>query len=159
MKRLILSTFLIVGMALWGMQSASAVTIGFDPATPSAVTMGSSYDVDIVVSDLGGEVVSAFDLDMTYDSALLNPTGYAFGGMLGTWDFDWTVSETVNNDDFFINPFAAAGIVDLFESSYLGDDELAALQGGADVVLATVTFKALADGDVQLGFIWDDLNE
>lgn len=155
MKRLILSTFLFASMALSGMQSASAVIIGFDPATPTVVTSGSSYSVDIVVSDLGSEIVSAFDLDISYDSALLNATGYSFGGMLGDWNF----FETINNDDYFADPFAVAGLVDLFEVSLLSDAELAILQGGGPVTLATITFDAIADGNMELAFNWDEFND
>jgi len=161
MKQLLMSALLAAGVAAVGPAPASAVSIGFSPASPISVLTGDTFSVDLVVSDLGSEVVSAFDVDVTYDTGLLNPIDYIFsseqigGGPLG----DWSAFETVNNDDFFVDPFATAGIVDLFETSLLSDTELAALQGGGPVTLATIEFEAIDNGDANLNFIWDAFND
>jgi len=166
MKRVFFASLLMAGVMLFGTQSAMAVSIGFSPSSPLVgVTTGDLFDVDIVVSDLGGEIVSAFDLDVTYDASVLNATGYKFasqvagGGMLG----DWSWFETYNNDDTslpFQNPLAIAGIVDLFETSLLSDAALATLQGGGPVTLATISFKAIADAaSTELGFDWTGIND
>jgi len=161
MKQLLMSALLAAGVAAVGPAPASAVSIGFSPASPISVLTGDTFGVDLVVSDLGSDVVSAFDVDVTYDMGLLSPIDYAFsseqigGGPLG----DWSMFETVNNDDFTVDPFATAGIVDLFETSLLSDTELAALQGGGPVTLARIEFEAIDNGDANLGFIWDAFND
>ena len=168
MKRLLLNTLLLAGIVMSGMQSASAAVIGFN-----TVDNGASFDVDIVVSDLGGDYVTAFDLDITYDTTLIVPTAYSFGGQLG----DWTWFESLNNTSDGVDPFAVAGHVDLYEVSLLfadaaeelawyganfGGPYLSDLQDGNTVTLATITFDALPDvvvTDLGLAFNWDAFHD
>lgn len=148
MKRLILSALFFAGMALVGMRPAMAVMIGFDPASPIPVTAGDILDVDIVVSDLGGQIVSAYDLDVTYDPLLAVVNNITFGDALG-----------ISNVDTFAGGFDLVGIVDLFEVSFLSDADLALWQGGGPLTLATIQFDILEDGDLALDFIWDEFND
>ena len=152
MKRLFLSALLLSGIVMSGMQSASAVTIGFN-----TIDYGGSFDVDIVVSDLGSQVVSAYDLDITYDTMLVDPTAYSFSGQLG----DWWNFETINNDDFMDDPFAVPGHINLYEVSLLSDAELFTLQGGGPVTLATISFDAKVPdvSDLGLAFNWDAFHD
>lgn len=123
---------------------ASAVTIGFAPATQT-VPPGDFFTVDVVVSDLAGEVVAAYDLDLVYDAAILSATTVSFGPLLG----DGSASEVFEDFDL-TNP----GVVDFAQLSLLSDADLLALQPGA-FVLATIGFQALSPGTSPLELVFD----
>ena len=128
---------------------AAAINIGFDPDSQSVV-FGSSLEVDIVFSNSGGEIVSTYDLDITYDSSVLDATGVIFTTALG--------------DELFFEVFSDAllstrGIVDPFQLSLLSDLELPAIQGGDSITVATLMFDAIGVGTTKLGFVFDDFND
>jgi len=128
---------------------ASAVTIGFDPATQS-VALGDAVQVDLVISDLGGEIISAYDLDLTYDPTVVDATGVTFTMALG----DELFFETFNAVDL-----SSSGVVDLAQLSLLSDAELAALQPGDSVEVATLHFDTVGAGTTHFGFVFDDFND
>ena len=117
---------------------ALAVSLDFAPNSVVVGGVGDTFDVDVVVSNLGGEIVSAYDFDVLYDAALLNATAVAFGTSLG--------------DPAFFETFQAAtlsaGAVNLAELSLLSDADLAALQSGP-VTLATISFEVIAGTGAQ----------
>jgi hypothetical protein len=144
---------LIVLIGLLYLGPASAVSISFSPSN-SSVLEGDSLDVDIVISDLyatGGsrEIVSAFDLDVTYDSSVLNATGVSFGTLLGA-------NTSTDFFDFFADAFIASqltpGRVDFAESSWLSNADLLSLQTDDNFTLATLTFEAVGVGVSLLEF-------
>lgn len=142
MKRLVwLAT--IAGLALLGATSARAATIGFSPASPLLFASGDLVDVDVVVSGLAGDIVAAYDLDIAYDDTALQFDDFVFGALLGG---------PVDSFQYF--PFAAGGVIDIAEFSWLTDAQVAALQDGNSVTLGTLKFTALADGPSSLDFIW-----
>ena len=120
-RKLYLTT-LVASLSICGVLAgpAAAVNIGFDPDSQSVV-FGSSLEVDIVFSNLGGEIVSAYDLDITYDSSVLDATGVIFTTALGDELFFEVFSDAV---------LSTPGIVDPFQLSLLSDPELLAIQGG-----------------------------
>jgi len=130
-------------------QPATAATIGLDPAMQSVQT-SDAVSVDVVFSDLGGEIVSAYDLDITYDPAVLAPVGVVFTTALG----DDLLFEVLNASDL-----SAPGVVDMAQLSLLGDDALFALQGGDTVTVATLSFQAVGAGTTELGFVFDAVND
>lgn len=147
MKRLILSALFIT--ALLGLRPAMAVMIDFNPASPIPVTAGNPVDVDIVVSDLGGQIVTAYDLDITYDPLLAAVAGVTFGDSMGISGLD-TLTDV---QDF-------GGLLSIAELAFfLTEPELDAWQAGGPLTLATISFDILADGDLALDFIWDDFND
>jgi len=128
---------------------ASAITIDFLPSNQS-VAMGDTFDVDVVISHLwdAGEIVSAYDLDVSYDATILSATGVTFGGYLDDLLFPgFSIQDAV---------LSTTGIVDLFELSFLWDDELAAQQLDS-FTLATISFDALMAGTSALIFEPDPL--
>ena len=140
MKRTMIMTLFIASMVLLGIRSAAAVVmVDFVPAPPIPVAFGDMFDVDVVVSGLGGDSVSAYDVDITYDPFLLLPGAVSFAGELGLPDI-----ETITG------AFDLFGILDVFEVSLLSDAELGALQNGSEVTLFTVSFEALDDGVADL---------
>jgi hypothetical protein len=122
---------------------ASAVTIGFAPDTVIA-GVGDSFTVDIVVSDLGSDVVAGFDLDVLFDPAVLLATSVAFGPYLG--------AATVTASDLTV-----PGVADLFQASFLSTADLAALQTGP-FALATLGFDVVGAGSSSLSFRFDSVN-
>ncbi len=133
----------IVGIALLLMPAAAgAISIGFSPGSQT-VGLGNSAFVDVTISDLAGEVVSAYDLDVAYDPAILTATDVVFGPLLG--------------DEFFFEVFndfdlSGSGVVDFAQLSLLSDFELASMQPDA-FVLATIEFDAIGEGTSSLDFV------
>jgi hypothetical protein len=141
---------LAAGLLLPG--AAGAVSIGLEPGSQN-VSPGDAVSVDVVLSDLGGEVVSAYDLDVTYDPGVLAATDVLFTTALGD-ELAFPFPEVFNGSDLSV-----AGVVDLAQLSILSDDELSALQGGDTVTVATLAFDAVGAGTSDLGFVFDALND
>jgi hypothetical protein len=124
-------------------QSASAITIEMLPASSDAF-VGDTISIDVVVSGLAapqaGEIVSAFDLDVLYDPAILNATSISFGAALGLSDVDT-----------FTSSIYSPGRLDFANVSLLLNDQLAALQGDS-ILLASLSFSAIGIGSSALTF-------
>lgn len=129
---------------------ALAITIDFLPSDQT-VAVGDTFDVDVTISGLwdAGEIVSAYDLDIAYDATNLSATGVTFGGYLDDLLLPgfFTIQDAV---------LSTAGIVDLFELSFLWDSELAVQQPDS-FTLATISFDALVAGTSALIFEPDPL--
>ncbi len=128
------------------LNSASAAVIDFSPSS-TTVDVGDAFSVDVVISDLyasdgSREIVSAFDLDVLYDSTVLDATGVTFGASLG----DELLFEVLNV------AVLSSGRVDFAALSWLWNDELLALQSEASFTLATISFEALTAGSSFLTF-------
>jgi hypothetical protein len=130
-------------------RDAKAIGIGFLPSAIVA-SIGGSFNVDVVVSDLAGGIVSAYDLDVVYDAAKLTATSVSFGSLLG----DSSLLQVL--DDFDLS---TGGIVDLAQLSLLSDAALAALQPDTEFVLATLGFSVVAEGSSTLSFSFDAFND
>jgi hypothetical protein len=128
---------------------SSAIGIGFDPDLQS-VELGTAAAVDIVFSDLGGEIISAYDLDITYDASVLDATGVVFTTALGD-EFSF---EVLGDSDVSI-----PGFVDLAQLSLLPDAALAGIQAGDDVAVASIRFDAVGVGTTDLAFSFDEFND
>ena len=128
---------------------AAAVTAGFAPPGQS-VGLGDVIAVDVVFGDLGDEIISAYDLDITYDASILDATGVIFTSALG----DELFFEAFNAYDL-----GASGVVDLAQLSLLPDAVLDALQTGDSVHVATLVFDAVGVGATDLGFVFDEFND
>lgn len=128
---------------------ADAVPIVLDPAAQS-VGLGETVGLDVVLFDLEGEIVSAYDLDVVYDPSVLTATHVLFTTQLG--------------DELFFEVLSAfdlsePGVVDLAQLSLLPDDELFALQGGDRVTVASLVFEAVGTGTSALDYTFDALND
>jgi hypothetical protein len=119
-----------------------AISIGFQPITQTIAT-GNSFSVDVVISGLtsASEIVSAFDLDITYDPGILATTGIIFSKLLG----DPTMYEADNGS------VITAGRIDFWGLSFLSDADLLFVQTDS-FSLATLTFQALGVGATDLLF-------
>ena len=126
---------------------ASAVTVGFvTPADDPVVN--DLFTVDIVAAGLGNAVaptVGAYDFDIGFDSSVISFVDAAATGALG--------DPTGMMPTSLFSASAAGNVLDIFEVSLLSSEAaLDALQTDT-VVLATVTFQAIAEG--ASGLIFD----
>jgi hypothetical protein len=111
---------------------ASAISVSFVPSSIDTA-VGSEISFDVVVSDLGGESVGSYDLDLSFDGSKLAFTSFDFGAFLGG-----TAASLQSAG-------AAGGVLDAAEVSLLLPAELDALQGDS-FALGTVRFAVLAEG-------------
>jgi hypothetical protein len=130
---------------------ARAVTLSLVPSGPYTVSAGDSLSVDVIIGDLGSEIVSAFNLDVAFDPAVL-----AFGSVnfeLAPWGGGADVLTDVQ--------FVSGLIDDIALVSLLSDAELAALQSplGGSFKLFNMGFNAVADGSTDLAFVWGPGND
>jgi hypothetical protein len=143
MKTKLLTALLLAVASLAPLRPANAAVIGFDTSIN-----GGNLVVGIVVSDLGTDIVSAFDIDVSYNTSLLSFMDVTFGNMLG------------GPADSIQASGAAGGVVDAAEVSLLEDDAIFAIQNGGPVTLVTIRFGIEGAGDdYGLAFIWDQFND
>jgi hypothetical protein len=147
MKKRILCLVIMLGL---GMQ-ANATVIGFSPSS-SNVGIGNSVSVDLVISDLGDDILTAFDLSILYDDTLLSFDGFEFGTDCGGFScldvlgFDGNILDAID---------WGFGEVEVYEISFDFDEDLELLQPN-DFTLGTFTFTGLEFGISALDIlVWD----
>lgn len=100
----------------FGMTSAlAAPTISFVPVAGG---------VDVVVGNLGGDIVAAYDLDVSYDALALTFTGFIFSSELGvTTGIDPLAlpDPILCSTEFCGDAQDLGGLVDLWGLSFLSD--------------------------------------
>lgn len=138
-----LKPFLILGISTLSAYSQAAV-ISFDPTNQTA-SLGATTSVDLLISDLGDEIVSAFELSVTYDSNILDFQNFSFGSGLDPFNLGTFNSVT-----------EAGNTLNIFELSFDLDEELAMFQPNA-FVLGTFSFDAIAAGTSNLNITFVDV--
>ena len=58
---------LVAGLTLAALPASAAPTISFG----AAVVNGSNIEVDVIVADLGNDIVAAYDIDVQFDASTL----------------------------------------------------------------------------------------
>jgi hypothetical protein len=115
-------------------RSAEAASIAVTPPG-QLVSVGDSFSVTLEASDLAGEAIGGFDLDVSFDATRFAFVSALFGGALGD----------VGAGDQLTDVVTGTGLVSLGSVSLLDPTELASLQTGT-VSLVTLTFEAVALG-------------
>ena len=126
---------------LFNPSNSYALSIGFDPISQDVI-LGSSVDVNLVISDLGigsAPSLGVFDLDILFDSSILAFNSVTFGDQLDLSGFG---SITIFDD-------STPGSVNLFELSLDSLLDLEDFQADS-FVLASLTFDTLAVGASSL---------
>ena len=143
MKKLLIALGLAITTGFASVPAWS-VPLTFSPSEVVGIAVGDIFKVDVKVSglDAGGEVVSAFDIDILFNDVQLDLTLVELGLGLG----DFSLFEAIESVDT-----SAAGIAKLTVTSFLTDDDLAALQGDS-VTIATLTFTAATDAEDFIRF-------
>ena len=129
---------LAAGLLLVGAKPAQAISVEVQ-GVPATVTVGENFNVDIVVTGIVDQIITAWDIDVAFDPALLSN-----GVITINWD-------PFGGADTILDAAFGVGLTDAFLVSLLSDAELRALQCPGDVcgptlTLATLGFSALADG-------------
>lgn len=149
MKKLVTGFCMFSAVTFLGLQ-AWATSLSFVPSS-SSVNVGGSIDVDVVISDLAGAYVGAFDFDVNYDNTALTFDSYSLTGNLGD-------IASGDADDWSWGDLGF-GTINLAELSYLWD--FTTLQDGSSVTLGTLSFTGSSIGTSGLSFanvtISDDL--
>jgi hypothetical protein len=131
---------LVCGTATAGPIIATAGTLAVTPAFQS-VLIGTPVAVDLVYSGL--TPVGAFDVDVTWNPAILSLTGVSFSLNLGNLGlFEAAGAATPLGPD----------LVDIFEVSFLTGAGLAGLQGLGPISLATLNFNTIGLGTTPVSF-------
>jgi hypothetical protein len=131
----------VAAAALLGATAAMAAPIvSFVPSSMN-VAVGGPYSIDVNISGLdSSQIVSAFDLNIKYNPAIIGFTGYTLGaGLGGLWD---SVDASVPPMDFGVQAY----------SLEVDDDILADDQTDNAFTLMTLSFMGLTDGVSTLFF-------
>ncbi len=134
---------LVVGLLL-SMNAQSSISLGFTSATQTA----NRLEIGLQVSGLGAATtpaLSAYDLDIHFDTSLLNYTGITFGDPLLGNQLD--VFNLGSNST--AAELTSIGIVNLFELSLDTPADLNAWQADT-FILATLRFDILNHGSSAL---------
>jgi hypothetical protein len=129
----------LAGVAALGLaQPAAAISVDVVGA-PATVTAGDFFGVDIVISGIVDEIITAWDIDVAFDPALLQNTSQT-----------WHLAE-MGGADVILDGQYLVGVADMWLVSLLGDADIRVLQcpGGVcapSLKIASVGFKALTDG-------------
>lgn len=135
MKKL-LASLALASSALLCAAPASAITVTLAPSSQH-VNVGDTVTIDVSISGLGGEVLSAMDLDLLFNSGVLGDPRTA----------TFTDAEFGNAPaDSFFDVFFELGNTEVQAGSLLDDDALAAIQTDDGFQFLRYTFTALADG-------------
>jgi hypothetical protein len=149
--------------SLMGLAAAALLTVAPKPAeaisveiqgAPASVTNGDLFSVDVVVTGIVDEIITAWDIDVAFDSTLLSNSSITFlvDPMGGVAD---TLFDSIFSD----------GLTDAYLLSLLSDAQVRALQCPGDVcasslTLASLSFTALSDGTPNLGLVdWGLAND
>lgn len=136
MKNRILCLLIMLG---FGVQ-ANATVISFSPSE-SNVGIGNQTSVDLVISGLGADILTAFDLFVLYDDTLLQFDGFEFGSDCG----GFSCLDVLGFGSLQDVVDLGGGEVEVFELSFDFDTDLMDLQPNA-FVLGTFTFTGLESG-------------
>lgn len=131
MRKMIASLLVALGALAAPPAAIAAVIVQFFPQD-THVAVGDSTQVEMRISGLDDEILSAFDINLRFNSAILGNTGV-------TDDFASHLAPA-----FFFSSLMGPGDVDLIGFSVASDGDLSG-QANQFVVL-TFTFQGLADG-------------
>lgn len=132
---------------LCGSLSANAIMISVAPSMQT-VSVGDSLFVDVVISDLGAgaaPTIGAFDIDVMFDTGVLDLTSVVFGtglDVLGLGSLQGVIG---------------TGPINVFEVSLDNPGDLRALQADS-FTLFTMNFDALAAGMSGIDLMVNDLS-
>ena len=147
MKKRILCLLVLLGL---GMQ-AHATVISFVPSDQNT-SVGNTVSVDLVISDLGADFVSTFDLSIFFDDTIISFESFVFGSDCGGFScldvmgFDANIEDVID---------WGGGEVEVAEVSFDFDEDLDLLQPD-EFVLGTFVFSGLNIGVSALDiFVWE----
>ena len=146
MKKLIILFVAFLMLVFCNATASQAVMLSFDPLSQD-VLVGDPVDVDLVIAGLGDyspDSLSTFDLDISFDTAILAFSSVSYGDPLLGDQLDLFGSVFP-----IITTMPGVGSVNLFEFSFNTVAELDGFQADS-FTMATLTFDTLALGTSSL---------
>ena len=136
---------LAAGALLMAARPAEAISVDIQ-GLPATVTAGEYFMVDIVVTGITSEIITAWDIDVAFDSAALANAFVAFN------DFSFG-----GGMDTFFGDSIGAGLTDAWLVSLLSDADIATIQctGGCSATLKLASLglgqvlRSLAQGEAR----------
>lgn len=143
MKKTLSALALAAGTLLVAAPASAAIVVSFVPAA-NHINIGDTVSVQMNISGLDAEILSAFDINMLFNNLVLHNNSVIHNvipAQFGAFP-----------DDSYLDATFGAGDTGVIDGSYLDDATLAAMQDNAFTVL-TFGFTGLADGStfVNLG--------
>ena len=77
-KQFLVCLMVLFGLLHMGAASAALVMVSFDPVNQTVV-QGNPVSVDLVISDLGNEILTGFDLEISFDDSILSFQSFTVG--------------------------------------------------------------------------------
>lgn len=135
----IASSLVIAASALLGTTAAqAAVVFSFTPSAQH-INVGDSVTVDVSISGLGAEILSAFDINFVWNSSILSSLAADFS----------PACNALGAGAICVNDVNSPGNIGLQYGAFLDDDALATIQPDS-FFLGVLTLTGLADGASQL---------
>lgn len=131
---------IVLSIALGG--TAQGAHLAIVPETPNTV-VGGLLNVTVSISELLDGMapsLGGFDLDVSFDAAVLSPSSISFGSGL----------DVLGLGSFQLGDFSTPGIANVIEVSFDSIEDLDSMQTGA-FALFTLTFQAIGSGTSALG--------
>jgi hypothetical protein len=152
LRNLALSCVAALAMA----QPAAAAPLSVDiTGAPASVVAGDVVNINVVLSGITNEIVSAYDIDFLYDETLLDRNVVSIATPVALMGGSSDVA-------FGLDPFTD-GLFDAWVVSFLSDADLATVQCAAGCsptfTLLQAQFTALRSGDLSFGLRWDQIND
>jgi hypothetical protein len=150
---------LIALFSLLHMGQALSTTVSLESST-SAVSVGDTFTVDVLLTDATPGNVAAFNIDILYDTSLFDAQNVTFGTSFGLFEgFDYIAGDGP--------PVGAGAGTNIFQVSFLLDFELFPLQNPSEhpitlaplpfgtIFLASLSFTAITAGNgaFSVGFL------
>lgn len=121
---------------------ASAALVTFTPASQH-IEIGDTVVVDVTISGLGTEVLTAVDMNMMFSSGAASNTAH---------DFSSLETELGGSDSYLENDVLTPLEVGILAWSWLEtDDQVADIQTNGGFLLGTLTFQGAFNGVTMLG--------
>lgn len=76
-KKISIVAFVLLTLGVHSIQAQAAI-IGFNPSSQT-VELGDNVSVDLTISGLGADVLTGFDLDVSFDDSVPGFAGFDFG--------------------------------------------------------------------------------
>lgn len=143
MKKTLSALALAAGTLLAAAPASAAIVVSFVPAA-NHINIGDSVSVQMNISGLGAEILSAFDIDMLFNGLVLNNNSVTHSAI--------PLQFGAYPADSYIGVSFLPGDTDVVDGSFLSDATLAANQADAFTVL-TFDFTGVGNGTtfVNLG--------
>jgi hypothetical protein len=156
LKQLAGAAVAAAALAFGAVQPAAAAISVNVVGAPATVSAGDSFSVDVVVSGITNEIIAAWDIDLTFSSALLSNNVISFV----------SVPNLGGVDNTYWDGIFGVGLTDAYALSLLSDADLDTLQCPApagcaeSMTLASFGFTALSDGAPDIALAnWGDTND